>query len=65
MTTIPTIVAALRKGDRITDGQQVGTIVNNPIAPKRKPGHLAFDVRVGPTMYAVCLPDTDRVDRVA
>ena len=64
MNTVPTIVSALRKGDRITDGQQIGTIANAPYAPKRRPRHLAFDVRVGPTMYAICLPDTDRVDRV-
>ena len=43
----------LSKGDVIVDEGVVGTVATTPFIPKRRPGHVSFLVRVGPTMYNV------------
>lgn len=55
----------LQPGDTITDGRLEGRVVNNPFTPKRKPHHVAFDVRVGPTIYAVCVPTTQPITLIS
>jgi len=64
MTTRPTLATLLRKGDRIvdTDGT-VGTIITNPMTPKRRPGHVTFLVAANGTNYNVTVPELDRLNR--
>jgi hypothetical protein len=63
MQSVPTLAAQLAKGDRITDGTTVGTIIT-PVRNSRRPGHVTFLVAANSTNYNVTIADTDRLDRL-
>ena len=56
--------STLRKGDRITDGVRIGEIITTPMRPKRKPGRIAFDVRIGPTIHGVTVYESEEIELV-
>jgi len=51
----------LKKGDTITDGERIATIINNPYRPARKPGHITFDVRIEKTIHCVCVLESEPI----